>query len=132
MHQAYMSLVECGSAAFVCLLIGVVGSGLGLLGLLLLATRARGAAPVLGGIAAVLGVTALGVGLLGREMARHKMEDAFASGTVDPSQAAQIRARGTVGADMCISVGATTGALPFVVGALALGVGLSLRKRPKG
>ena len=130
MHEAWLSFRECGWASFLCLLIGVLGMGVGFVGVVLLATRARGAAWIVGAVAAVLGVLALGAGLLGRATGLQRTEAAISGSSVDPSQKERIRAIGAEEASQCIAVGAATGALPFLTGALALGIGLSLRKKP--
>jgi|HubBroStandDraft_2_1064218.scaffolds.fasta_scaffold1442555_1 hypothetical protein len=128
----YNAFRECGWAAWLCLLIGFVGIGVGIAGLVLLATKARKAATVAGVVALALGFLAMGAGLLGRQSGLAVMEAAISGTSVDPSQKERIRALGTAEAAQCVNVGAATGALPFLMGAVAVGLGLALRKPSVG
>src|SRR5277367_3865602 len=117
----YNAFQECGWAAWLCLLIGFVGSGVGLAGLVLLATKVRGVAAVAGGVAIALGVLAVGAGFFGQHTGLAMTEAALSGDSVDPAQKERIRAVGTAEAGQCVKVGAATGALPFVMGAVAVG-----------
>src|SRR5262249_55930128 len=122
MHDMWMAFRECGWASWLCLLIGFGGIAAGFVGVVLLATKARGAAWIVGSIAVMLGFGAIGVGVLGRQMGLARMEEALEGDGIDPSQKATIRAIGTEEAGQCVKVGVGTGALPFLLGALAVGV----------
>ncbi len=124
----YNALRECGWAAWLCLLIGFAGAGVGIVGVILLATKARGAAMGAGVVALALGVLAVGTGIFGQQSGLARMESAISGTSIDPSQKERIRAVGTVEAAQCVSVGVATGALPFLMGAIAVGLGLALRK----
>jgi hypothetical protein len=126
----YNAFRECGWAAWLCLLIGFAGSGVGLVGVVLLAAKQRGAAMGAGVIAVALGALAMGAGVVGQQSGLSRMEAALSGTSIDPSQKERIRAVGTLEASRCISVGAGTGALPFLLGAVAVGLGLALRKQP--
>jgi hypothetical protein len=128
----YNAFRECGWAAWLCLLIGFAGIGVGLVGVILLATKARGAATGAGVAAIALGVLAVGTGLFGQHTGIARMEAAISGTAIDPSQKERIRAVGNAEAGQCVAVGAATGALPFVMGAIAVALGLSLRKPPAG
>jgi hypothetical protein len=130
MHAAYESFRECGWASFLCVLIGMMGVVVGLVGVVLLATKARNGAWIVGTVALALGVLSLGAGLLGRATGLARTEAALSGASVDASMKERIRAQGMEEANQCISVGAAAGALPFVMGALAVGIGLAVRKKP--
>ena len=93
------------------------------------ATRARGAAKTLGAVAAGVGVLAMMTGLLGRQSGLGRMEEALAGDSIDPSQKVLIRKVGTEEANQCLAVGAGTGALPLVLGLMAVGLGISARRK---
>jgi hypothetical protein len=124
-----LTFQECGWTAWLCLLIGLVGVGAGLLGFVLLGAKVRVGAWIAGGAAIVLGVTAVGAGLLGQQLGLRATESAVAGESVDASQKARILAVGAEEAAQCVKVGAAAGALPLVMGALAVGIGLALRQK---
>lgn len=130
MSDAFEAFKECGSGAWLCLLLGVMGAAAGITGAVLLATTTLRAARIAGSIAIAFGVLSLGAGLLARQMGLTLVEGAVAGESIDPAQKARILAVGRAEANQCIKIGAATGALPFVLGALAVGVGLGLRKEP--
>jgi hypothetical protein len=84
---------------------------------------------VLGAVAAALGVLAVCVGLLGKQIEIGKVMAATSSQALDPGQRDRIRAIGVMDAGQCVTWGAGTGTLPLVLGVLAVGLGLSARKR---
>jgi hypothetical protein len=132
MHSAYESFRDCGWAAWLCLLIGLAGAAAGVLGVALFAGKVRGAARVFGILALAAGVLSLGTGLVGRETGLSRTRAAVSGESIDPSQRARILALGAEEANQCIAVGAATGALPFILGALAVGLGLALQKEAAG
>jgi hypothetical protein len=130
MHSVYQSVQMCGSAAWLSVLLGLAGTIMGLIGVGMLAGESRRSAPRLGVIAIVLGLVAVGAGLVEQQMARSIMQAALASPTLDPSQKGLVIGRGTLGASRCVTVGAVSATLPFVLGALAVGLGIALRRKP--
>jgi hypothetical protein len=70
----------------------------------------------------------VGTGFLAQHTGLARTEEAIAGAAIDPSQKARIRAVGTVEAGRCVTVGAGTGALPFLLGTVAVALGLALRK----
>jgi disulfide bond formation protein DsbB len=128
MHASWMAFRECGWPSFLCLLIALIGLGVGFLGVILLLTRSRNAAAILGVVAIVLGVATLGAGFIGRQRGLALSEAAVSDTSFDPSQRARILAMGEAEATQCIKVGSVMGALPFLLGALAAAVGLATRK----
>jgi hypothetical protein len=130
MHAAWEAFHDCGWAAWLCLLIGLLGTCVGVLGVALLATNRRSAAQAVGAFAIGVGILSFGAGVLGRVTGMRNVEAALSSGTIEPSLAAEIRAEGTHEAGQCVTVGAGCGALPVLLGALAAGIGLALQKEP--
>jgi hypothetical protein len=128
MNSILYSFRDCGWTAWLCLLIGLIGLACAGLGVALGAFRKRTAAQILGGMAVALGLTAAGMGVVGRTLAESKVESVLVGSSIDPSQKERIRAEGMREASVCVAVGAGTGALPFLLGVLALGLGLALQK----
>lgn len=122
----------CGWAAWLALLAGIAGIGIGLAGAGMLATKARGMAWIPGAIAVLLGLSAVSVGLLGRSIGIARVEEAlgYPGVEIDATQREMIRRVGTEEANQCVNIGASLGALPFVIGAAAVGIGLALRNKP--
>jgi hypothetical protein len=133
MQVAWAAFRDCGWASWLCLLIGFAGTGAGIVGVGLLACVAwRRGASAIGVVALALGVLALGSGLLGRQTGLGNTEAALASAGIDPSQMMRIRAEGAREANQCVFIGAGTGAVPFVLGAITVGIGLALRRESNG
>ena len=128
MHEGLEAFKECGWASFVCLLIGGVGLATGFVSVLL-ATRARNVAAIVGMVAMALGLASLGAGILGRQRGLAVSEAAASTLNVDASQKERIRAQGEIEASQCVKVGGASGALPFVLGTLAAAVGFAARKK---
>ncbi|WP_437544867.1 hypothetical protein WME97_37215 [Sorangium sp. So ce367] len=122
----------CGWAAWLALLAGTAGIGIGLAGAGMLATKARGMAWIPGAVAVLLGLSAVSVGLLGRSMGLARVEEAlgYPGVEIDATQREMIRRVGTEEANQCVNIGASLGALPLVIGAAAVGIGLALRNKP--
>lgn len=131
MHAAVDAILDCGWAAWLCVLIGLVGAGAGVAGLVLVRTRARAAARVVGVVAIVLGILALVTGVAGQRLALWKIAAATSSEFLDPAQARRVRAEGAREAGQCVVVGVATGALPFVLGAVAVGIGFAAAKKAR-
>ena len=132
MHDAYEAIRDCGWAGWLCLLIALPGLAAGVIGLVMLQTKARGSAWVAGVVAAGLGLGALGTGVAGRQLDIARVIAATSSHAIDPSQRDRIRAVGLEEANQCVRIGTISGGLPFALGALAIGVGLATRKRAQG
>ena len=122
----------CGWAAWLALLAGTVGIGSGLVGAAMLSMKARGFAWIPGAVAVLLGFSAISVGLLGRAigLARVKEVLSYPGVEIDATQREMIWRVGTEEANRCVTVGASLGALPIVIGAAAVGIGLALRNKP--
>lgn len=123
---------ECGWASWLALLAGMGGLSAGFIGLVMLATRARRHAWVVGIVAALLGCGAVAVGLLGRQMGLSRMEEVLGDPSIDidPHQRQLIRRVGTEEANQCVKIGGSLGAAPLLLGVAAIGIGLALRKKP--
>ncbi len=132
MSSAFEVFKDCGWPAWICVLLGAAGLTAGFVGLVFLLTRARSVAWIPGAIALLLGGGALSMGVVGRQWGLSRMEEALTSarGEIDPSQEQRIREQGTIEAGHCVSVGFGAGSLPFVMGGLAVAIGLVLRKKP--
>ncbi len=129
MSTAWTMFRDCGSAAWLCLFLGIVGTAGGALGVAFGALKKRGPAQLLGAVAIAFGALSFGAGIVGRMSGERMTEAAIASGGIDPDQKERIRAIGKNEAGQCVSVGAAAGAFPFLLGALAVGLGLALRQR---
>ncbi len=131
MHSAFEVFKDCGWPAWICVLLAAGGLTGGFVGLVFLATRARSVAWIPGAIALVLGGSAVGMGLVGQQWGLSRMEEALTSakGQIDPSQEQRIREQGGIEAGHCVNVGVGAGALPFLMGGLAVAIGLTLRKK---
>lgn len=131
MHSAFEVFKDCGWAAWLCVLLGFAGIAAGFVGLVFLLTRARSVAFIPGAIGLLLGGGAIGMGLVGQQWGLSRMEAALTSarGEIDPSQEQRIREQGSLEAGHCLTVGFGTGALPFVMGGLAVAIGLVVRKK---
>lgn len=124
------SLRDCGWAAWLCVLIGLAGTLAGLVGVVLGAFRKRGPASFLGVVAIALGLLAVGTGMGGRVLAESKVESVLVGAAINPSMKERIRAEGMAEASQCVVIGGFTGALPFLLGAVAMAIGLALQKKP--
>lgn len=131
MHSVLEAFKACGWAAWLALLAGTAGIGTGLVGAAMLATKARGFAWIPGAVAVLLGLGAVSVGLLGRSMGLARVDEAlgYPGVEIDATQREMIRRVGTEEANQCVTIGASLGALPFVIGAAAVGIGLALRNK---
>jgi hypothetical protein len=128
MNGALEAFKECGWAAYLCLFIGALGVTTGFVGALMLLTRSRRGASVLGGVALALGLAAVGAGILGRQRGLAATDAALSGDDVDPSMKERIRAQGELEANQCVKVGGAAGGLPIVLGVLAVSAGLVTRK----
>ncbi len=127
MQGALVSFRECGWPGWLCLFFGMAGLGLGSLGAVLALMKLRTAANVSGGIAMALGVLAVVTGIIGRIHGENVVNGVLDS--VDPGQRDLILAQGMKEAAQCVRVGVGTSILPFVLGAVAVVIGMSV-KRP--
>jgi hypothetical protein len=132
MRRVLEAFKECGWAAWLAVLTGSAGVAIGVLGAAMLATKARAAAWIPGALALLLGLSAVAVGLLGRQMGLARVEAILSDPTplIDPSQREMIRRVGTEEANQCVKVGTWMAVLPLALGLAAVGIGLSLRKKP--
>jgi hypothetical protein len=132
MQLAWAAFRDCGSASWLCLLLGLAGTGAGILGVVLLASSGRRVSAIVGGVAVALGALALGSGVIGRQAGLGNTEEALAAVSADPSMVTRIRAEGRREANQCVVVGAGAGALPFLLGAITLGIGFALKNDANG
>jgi disulfide bond formation protein DsbB len=128
MHDVYEAIMDCGWAAWLCVLIAFPAFVAGVLALVL-ALKARAAAGVLGGLAIALGVFGVGTGLMGRQWGISRVMGATSSAALDPSQRDRIRALGMQEAGQCVKIGGFTGGLPILLGLSAIVLGTSARKK---
>lgn len=129
MANPLMALKECGWPAFLCLLFGGAGIAAGFIGMMLLLTKARRIAWFVGLVAALLGLSAIAGGLLGRQLGLARLESALVSADIEPALRDRIREVGTAEAGQCVTIGAGAGALPILFGLFGLGIGLLVRKK---
>jgi hypothetical protein len=125
MHEAWEAFKECGWAAWLCVLIAMPALAAGVVGLALRGRHVAGR--VLGILAIALGVTTIAVGFAGRELGIATTEAALSGAGIDPAQKARIREVGRAEAGQCVAVGGAMGALPFVLGVIALALGMASR-----
>lgn len=132
MHGPLEAVKECGWAAFLAIFVGAAGVAVGVIGLVLLATRSRSAAWIPGAIAVLLGLGAVAAGVVGRQIGMSRVEEFVSSPSpdIDPHQRQMMLELGTMEANQCVKVGFTLGALPFVLGLVAVGLGLAVGRRP--
>jgi hypothetical protein len=102
---------------------------MGVVALAMLGGRSGRAARIAGLVAVVLGVGAAGVGALGRQSGLANVERALATPDIDDQLKARVRAQGTKEANECVEIGAEAGALPILLGASAIAMGLAAAKR---
>jgi hypothetical protein len=132
LHALHDGFLDCGWSAWLCLLFFLPALGAGIAGLML-AKRSPTAARAAGIVAMTVGAFAVATSVLGRQSGISKTMAAVSGAAVDPSQRARIIAVGTDESNQCLKVGAFTGGLPFVLGAMALAMGgAALRKRAPG
>ncbi len=128
MGGPWTTFQECGSPAWLCLLLSLPALGAAVVALALAVGKTRGTARIVGLVAVCLGVAVLGVGALGRQMGLAKTEGALSGASIDDETKARIRAEGTKEANGCVEVGGVLGALPLLLGAAAIVVGLAAAK----
>ena len=131
MQGAWAAFRDCGWASWLCLLIGLAGTCAAIVGVALLASNGRRGSALVGAVAIALAALSLGSGVVGRQAGLGNMEQALAA-VNDPSMVMRIRAEGTKEANQCVFVGASTGALPFLLGAITLGIGFALKRDASG
>lgn len=131
MQSVWAAFRDCGWASWLCLLLGLAGTCAAIVGVALLASNGRRGSAVVGGVAIALAVLALGSGVVGRQAGLGNMEEALAA-VNDPSMVLRIRAEGTQEANQCVFVGAGTGALPFLLGAMTLAIGFARKRDASG
>lgn len=120
---------DCGAFAFLCLLIAAAGMTAAFVGVVLLLTKARRAAWIPGIIAVLAGFGAIGAGVLGRQLGMARVEAAVATPGLEERDIRMLRAEGEKEANQCVKIGFATGSLPFLLGGVAVAVGLVVRKK---
>ena len=105
----------------------------GFVGLLFLATSARRHAWIPGAFAVLFGLAGVSAGFLGRAVGLARMEAIFADPEMAEGLSAQDKARiremGTQEAGQCVKIGGFSAALPLLLGAASVGIGLAVRKK---
>lgn len=118
-----MAIVEafqnCGASAYLVLLLSMVALLIGLVALALVFSGSR-AAKIVAGLALAGALTAMGAGLLGAALGRKTVDEVLQSGAIDPEQHDRIRAVGYAEAAQCSDLGLGMGAVPLLLGGVAL------------
>ena len=107
-----VAIRDCGWPAYLCILIGLVGALVGLLGVVLAATKRAGAARLLGGVAIAIGLGTVGAGFVGRAMGERATESVLEEVPAESKDI--IRAEGHKEAGQCVNVGGYAAALPLL------------------
>lgn len=123
------SMLDCGVAAFLCLILGFFGSIGAIVGLVVLLTPSRRHVWRVGGAALALGLLALGGGFVGEQLGRRKTNETLARESFNRDLAERIRRVGYEESAQCRAIGNTVSALPLVLGALVLVIGLRIAER---
>lgn len=116
-------------------LAAVLAAGVGLvLGLvaLVVRSRAKGAAVSLGAVAVLSGLVAMGLGALGGARLRASYELVASTPGLTASDKVKIQAQAAAEASHVLTVGLGAGALPLLLGVLAVVLALTARPRPVG
>ncbi|MEZ4222416.1 MAG: hypothetical protein R3B13_15870 [Polyangiaceae bacterium] len=115
------TFLECGWAAWVVVLVAVVGVAAGLTGLGLALFRPKWGLGV-GVLALGIALTIPATGVIGTTLGRSKVDEVLTSGAIDPAMKERIRAVGYAEAKSCTTLGLTFGALPGLLSVIAVGL----------
>ncbi len=118
---------ECGWPAFVVLALAMVAVLVGMVALGVAIARPR-AGLILGVVALATSCSVAAMGAGGTVIGKNATDRALSGAGVNPEQRERIRVVGYAEAGQCTSLGAGFGALPLVLAAAAIVVGL-LRKK---
>ncbi len=129
MATAWHLFQECGFFSWLCLLAGLVASALSVVAIGVALLRAR-FATLLAAIALGVALLPSGLGVVGRSLARIKVDGAIAGEGLDPDQRERIRVEGYREADSCVVVGGALTAVPVFLAVIALGTAYALRRKP--
>ena len=129
MNDVVRYLQEGGWSMYPIACFGVIGVFMGLAALASMFASSRKMAIGLGISALLLGLMALGMGLVGTMQGRRTTEEAIVN--VDPEFAEVIRVQGYEESDNNLVLGALACALPLLAGLLAVGRGLTMKEPEK-
>lgn len=118
------SFRECGWPAFAALAAGILATLVAVTALALAVAKPRGSI-LLGVLALAMSVGPPGIGFVGMMWGQQRVEDAVGGPSVSPEAKARIMEMGYAEARQCVSVGASAGALPFIVAGIAIAVGFA-------
>lgn len=124
-----MTFHECGLAAWGVLLASLLASTVGLVASVLSLARLR-AAKVIAGVAFVVALSPLFLGVLGMFYGRSLVDTVVGMESIDPAQKVRIREQGYKEAGGCVSVGLGLTALPVLLAGSAVVITLAFPKKP--
>lgn len=105
---------ECGTPAFVILLMAVLAFVFGLIAFAIAFVRPK-IGLILGSVALLLAFSTPIVGVVGTALGRAKVEEALRGDSIDPSFKERIRQQGNLEASQCTALGAFGSALPLLL-----------------
>jgi hypothetical protein len=131
MVSVWWAFQACGWWSWLSLLVALGALALAAVALIVALSRAR-AAVLLAWLALAVALLPVGVGAAGMAFGRSRVNQAVASGFVDPSQLERIREEGYREAGSCVTLGGTFTALPLLLAVAALAAAYALRPRAPG
>jgi len=128
MEGGWQLFQQCGWPSWFSLLLGLVAFALSIVALAVALFRAR-ARRFIAWLALIVALLPLGVGALGMQLGRAKLERAISGGMIDPSQRERIRDLGYQEAESCVAVGGAFSAAPLLFALIAVVLGYALPRK---
>lgn len=126
MASVWQTFQMAGWTAYLCLLLAILGVPLSLLAVGLVVARTRAARGLALGVLC-FGLLAPAVGAFGMYRGRALVDSVLAD--VEPALRGRIRDQGYYEAEQALYVGLAAGSLPFVLGAVSLGLSFVITPR---
>ncbi len=120
MASVWHTFQMAGWTAYVCLLLAIIGLPLGLMACVISVARLR-AARLVAILVLCFGALAPAVGAVGMLLGRSMVDSALEGEAINPTQRERIREQGYYEAEQALYVGLVCGALPLLLGVVALG-----------
>jgi hypothetical protein len=118
---------ECGFSSWLCLLAGLAAGALSVAAIVVALLRLR-VATLLAGVALGVALLPSAVGVIGRSLARARVDAVLSDEGIDPDQRARIRVEGYGEADGCLVVGGALTVVPFSLAIIALAAAYASRR----
>lgn len=124
------SFKECGWPGFLILFVAGIGFTAGVTGLILSLTQKPRPGKMVSIAGLVVSLFAIGIGPLGTMYGRKFVDDVVSAEAIEPSLREKIREQGYREAAQCIKVGVFAGALPTLLAAMGVVIGILGSRKP--